>query len=531
MSHLKILHLEDDPHDAQLMEWALKRGGIEPQVVLVQSRAEFCAALDRESFDVVLSDNSLGDFDALSALAVARQRQPGIPFVCASGAAEPDRVLASLNAGANDYVLKEHPWQLVAAMRQVIAARQRRRELEGLQHQNAGMHRLVAAVQELSLARNLDSIMAIVRTAARELTGADGATFVLRDGDLCHYADEDAISPLWKGQRFPMSACISGWAMLHREPAIIEDIYADPRIPADAYRPTFVKSLAMVPIRTEAPIGAIGNYWASRHSPTPTEVSLLQALANTTSVAMENVQLYAELEQRVKDRTLQLEAANQELEAFSYSVSHDLRAPLRAVSGYAEMLHEDCGAALSESGRKHLATVRAEARRMGRLIDDLLRLARLARADLHRSKVDLATLAREIIAGLQRAAPERHVECLVPERLEVQGDSGLLRVVLENLLSNAWKYSSRTGQARIELGEQESTDAAPTYFVRDNGAGFDMNHARKLFTPFQRLHRDEEFPGTGVGLATVHRIIHRHGGRIWAEAEPGQGATFFFTLG
>src|SRR5262249_8448446 len=153
------------------------------------------------------------------------------------------------------------------------------------------MERLVSVVQELSLARNLESIMAIVRHAARELTGADGATFVLRDNGHCYYADEEAIAPLWKGKRFPMEACISGWAMLNRQPAVIEDIYADPRIPAEAYRPTFVKSLAMVPIRSLDPVGAIGTYWAKRRQPRPEEVRILQALANSTSVAMENVQL------------------------------------------------------------------------------------------------------------------------------------------------------------------------------------------------------------------------------------------------
>lgn len=172
---------------------------------------------------------------------------------------------------------------------------------------------LVSVVQQLSLARDLQSVMAIVRVAARELTGADGATFVLRDNDQCYYAEENAISPLWKGRRFPMDICISGWVMQHRQPAVIEDIYADDRIPAEAYRPTFVRSLAMVPIRTVEPIGAIGNYWARKRRPTDEEVAVLQALADSTAVALENVRVYEELEQRVQQRTAQLQAANEAL--------------------------------------------------------------------------------------------------------------------------------------------------------------------------------------------------------------------------
>jgi diguanylate cyclase (GGDEF)-like protein len=176
-----------------------------------------------------------------------------------------------------------------------------------------GMERLLQAVQELSLARTLPEIQRIVRTSARELTGCDGATFVLRDNGMCYYADEDAIAPLWKGNRFPMEICISGWSMLHREAAVIPDIYQDNRIPHAAYRPTFVKSLVMVPIRRLDPVGAIGNYWADEHRPTAQEISLLQALADSTSIAMENVRVYAELEQRVSDRTADLEAANDEI--------------------------------------------------------------------------------------------------------------------------------------------------------------------------------------------------------------------------
>ncbi len=180
-----------------------------------------------------------------------------------------------------------------------------------------GIERLLLAVQELSLARTLPDIQRIVRCSARELTGCDGAAFVLRDNDTCYYADEDAVAPLWMGSRFPIKACISGWAMLNRQAAVIPDIYRDPRIPHGIYRPTFVKSLVMVPIRKVDPVGAIGNYWADQHRPSEQEVRLLQALADSTSIAMENVRVYAELEQRVRDRTAAIEMANEEIRRLS----------------------------------------------------------------------------------------------------------------------------------------------------------------------------------------------------------------------
>jgi signal transduction histidine kinase len=405
------------------------------------------------------------------------------------------------------------------------------RRIEELEHLNRAQARLVQAVQDLSLVRTLPSIQAIVRHAAREIAGADGATFVLRDGDRCHYADEDAISPLWKGQKFPMSTCISGWAMLNAQPAVIPDIYADARIPADAYRPTFVKSLVMVPIRVKSPIGAIGVYWATPRMATEAEVALIQALANTTSVAMENVQVYTELEQRVALRTQQLEGLNRELEAFSFSVSHDLRAPLRAIGGFTGLLGEELGDAASDQARRHMARVHEGVAHMGSLIENLLRLAQVARQELTRIDVDLAQIARDVFDRLHREQPDRAVDAIIPSRLTAQCDPRLMSVVLENLLSNAWKYTSKLPRARIELGARTGPDGSQAIFVRDNGVGFESAKADKLFTPFQRMHPASEFPGTGVGLATVQRIIHRHGGRIWVEAQVGQGATFSFTCG
>jgi signal transduction histidine kinase len=390
---------------------------------------------------------------------------------------------------------------------------------------------LVGVVRRLSMVRDLGGVMEIVRRAARELTGADGATFVLADGEMCYYADEDAIAPLWKGKRFPMSACVSGWVMRNRRAAVIPDIYADERVPADAYRPTFVKSMAMAPIRTESPLGAIGNYWATATTPTPEQVAVLQALADTTSVAMENVRLYGELEQRVKDRTRELEAANRELEAFSYSVSHDLRAPLRAIRGFTARVREEHGVQIGGDGVALLDRVAAAGERMGLLIDSLLMLSRLTRQPLKRERLDLTEMAWGIVGALRSEAPAREVRVEIATGLGAHADAGLVRVAMENLLSNAWKYTAKTGEGRIEVGAIRAEGAPEVYFVRDNGAGFDMEEAGHLFAPFQRLHPVDEFPGSGVGLATVLRVVHRHGGRIWAEAARGRGATFYFTLG
>lgn len=223
------------------------------------------------------------------------------------------------------------------------------------------------------------------------------------------------------------------------------------------------------------------------------------------------------------------DAANRELEAFSYSVAHDLRAPLRSIDGFSQAVLEDCAEALDDAGKRHLDYVREAAQDMAALIDGLLSLSRVTRSELRREAIDLAGVARSVLAQLQRTAPGRVVETVVADDMTVHGDARLLRSVLENLLGNAWKFTRNRAAARIEVGSRKHNGEC-IYFVRDNGAGFDMAYADKLFGAFQRLHSAAEFEGTGIGLATVQRIVKRHGGRIWAESEVGRGATFFFTL-
>ncbi len=283
----------------------------------------------------------------------------------------------------------------------------------------------------------------------------------------------------------------------------------------------------MVPIRQQAPVGSIGNYWATPHLASAGEVFLLQALADSTSVAIENVGIYQDLERRVRERTRQLEEANQDLEAFASAISHDLRSPLHTMGGFVELL--ESGAAGPDKIPDYLGRVSQLVEVMNQRIDDLLRLAHISFAPLAQERIVLSNLARSVAANLDQANPGVNISFEIAPALEAEADPGLMRAALENLLSNAWKFSSRVSAPRVEFGRTDA-DPEPAFFIRDNGAGFDMAMAHRLFLPFQRLHTADDYQGTGIGLATVAQIIRRHGGRIWADSAPGKGATFYFTL-
>jgi signal transduction histidine kinase len=258
--------------------------------------------------------------------------------------------------------------------------------------------------------------------------------------------------------------------------------------------------------------------------------SPLISTAGEVLYILHRIEDVTEFERARRRWAAELEQANRELEAFSYSVSHDLRAPLRAVDGFSKALLSEFAERLDERGLHYLEHVRAGALRMSYLLDDLLKLSHINRAPLRREPVDLAELARKIMLDLREREPQRSVDVEVSDGLMTQADARLAIVVFENLLGNAWKFTAKQPEARIEVGQEHGANGR-FFYVRDNGAGFDMQYAEKLFAPFQRLHHDSDFEGTGIGLATVHRVIARHGGRIWAEAEVGAGATFFLSFG
>ena len=253
-------------------------------------------------------------------------------------------------------------------------------------------------------------------------------------------------------------------------------------------------------------------------------------LGRTIRYAIERHRINAELERRVADRTVQLQLANSELESFSYSVAHDLRAPLRAIKSFGDLLTMEYAEKLDATAQHYLSRVTTAAAKMDILIDDILRLARIARSDLSLQRVHLSNIVKAIANDLKHTEPERNVEFVIADDVQVTGDVGLLQIMMDNLIRNAWKYTSKTSVAKIEFGERIESENRRACFLKDNGAGFDMAYVDRLFQPFQRLHLEDEFHGNGIGLAIVQRIALRHRGRVWAEAAVDKGATFFFSI-
>ncbi len=408
----------------------------------------------------------------------------------------------------------------------VIDISARRRAERELALANRRLQELIEAVQALSEARRVEDVAAVVRSHARRLVEADGATFVLREGDQCFHIEEDGLQT---GVRIPLADGACGWAVLHGEALVIPDVLLDERTSASVHLPAGVKSLAMVPIHSSEPIGAIGVYWGHSHEATGEEVRLIRTLADASANALDVIHALEELEARVAARTVQLTEANHELEAFSYSVSHDLRAPLRAIDGFSGLLAEQFGATLDPEALRLLGVVRASCKRMSTLIDDLLTLSRLGRTEMRTRRIDMVAMVRQVLDEVLAAEDRSRWIIDIAELPDAEGDPGLIRQVWANLLQNAVKFSRRGEHPKLSIGSSPGEEMV-AYRVEDNGVGFDMAFASKLFGVFQRLHSVAEFPGTGVGLALVKRIVSRHGGTVTASGAIGQGASFSFTL-
>lgn len=390
---------------------------------------------------------------------------------------------------------------------------------------------LVETVQKLSLTKDIESVMRIVRTVARKITGADGATFVLRDGNLCYYADEDAISPLWKGSRFPMETCISGWVMLNKKPAVIEDIYVDDRIPADAYRPTFVKSLAMVPIRTMEPIGAIGNYWGKHRQPTKEEVALLQSLADITAVSIENINVRKDLVEKLDERTHmlnQLKKQKVQLEEFTHIIAHNMRAPLSNLLLLADMIKESNNTQeklfyidkqqpiidhIHETFEElveaiHVKTDFSVTREHINLEDCVLKTVKLLDGEILTSK---ATVTYDFSQANAVYFPKKYLDSII-----------------FNLLSNSIKY--RSPERKLKVHIKSYKEDGWTYLeINDNGLGIDLKKNKdKMFMLRKTFHQHPD--AKGFGLFITRTQVEAMGGSINVESSLETGSIFTIKL-
>lgn len=382
------------------------------------------------------------------------------------------------------------------------------------------MEKLVDVVRQLSQTRHIDEVTEIVRKAARELTNADGATFVLRDNDQCYYAEENAIEPLWKGQFFPLKACVSGWVMNNSEPAIIEDIYKDPRVPVEAYRPTFVKSMVMVPVRKNDPIAAIGNYWATTHKPTEEEVAILQALADTTSVALENIKLYTNLQSTIE----KLEEREASLEIFTRALAHDLKEPMRTIHSFTDLINKQ--AEFNERSKNYFHHIYNSSERMLALIDTVFQYTQINTAkNFGMQECNLSTILEDVQENLDHLIKERQAIITYDKLPWVHANHTHMMQLLQNLICNSIKHNDKT--PTIHFSAKKEHDHW-LFSIRDNGRGIDEKNFNRIFEPFKRLTGQSE-SGTGLGLSICRKIIQAHEGNIWCKSS-AVGTTFFFTL-
>jgi two-component system CheB/CheR fusion protein len=389
---------------------------------------------------------------------------------------------------------------------------------------------LVKVIQQLSFAQNLTDLMAIVRTAVRKFTAADGVTFVLRDEDACFYADEEAISPLWLGQRIPMEMCICGWSMRHHETVVIEDIYQDARIPFEIYSPTFVKSLLIVPIRTFSPLGTIGVYWAYKYRPTAEQIALVQTLADSTSIAIENLHLTQQINARLTD----LEKINRGKDEFLMIISHELRTPLNSILGFASLLAS--GTLDQEKAALAAKTIETNALAQSRIISDILDATRIisGRFSLEKKPLEITDIVTHSIESAEASAKEKEITIIHRGTKQswgkLHGDQHRLQQIFWNLISNAIKFTPRGGIIEITLERR-----GPNIHIRiqDNGEGIADEDLARIFERFYQVDSSSirKHGGLGIGLAIVKHLVEAHGGQITASSEGvGKGSAFDVTL-
>ncbi|MES1199677.1 MAG: response regulator [Pseudomonadota bacterium] len=397
---------------------------------------------------------------------------------------------------------------------------------------SASLSLLIEAVERLSGAETEVQVAAIVRTAARKLTGADGISVVLRRGDRVAYVDEDAVGPLWKGQDFPIEACISGWAMLNRETVVIEDVFQDPRIPVAAYRPTFVKSLVMAPVRPHDPIAAIGAYWAEHRRPTDDEIHALQTVARAAAVALENAQLRTSLQAAVDEA----QAADVAKSAFLANMSHEIRTPLNAVVALVDLIGRT---PLGPQQKEMIDLVSSSSEHLVQIVSDILDFSKIeaGRADLMVAPLDLASTVRSaaqlFAAQAQKQGLKLEIDIDAAAEGVFFGDEARIKQIVSNLVSNAIKYTDAGSVAvKLEIEDQVADKAMVLLHVEDTGLGFDESMSETLFQRFTQGdgNLSKRYGGVGLGLSIANALVNAMGGAIEAKSKPALGSVFTVRL-
>jgi PAS domain S-box-containing protein len=501
---IRLLIVEDSDDDATLLVRVLRHGGYTIIYEVVDTPAAMQAALEREDWDIITSDHAMPCCSASEALALAKKLRPDLPFIIVSGQIDLNLAVTLMKAGAQDYVQKRELERIIPViqreLREMKAHRERQRAEDLLKISENRNRRLFETAQDGILILDADMGQIIdVNPFLTEMLGYSQAYFFGKK--------------LWETAPFKNS---------------------------DPFKFAFTQTSNMDYIRYDnlrletsdgrlIDVEFIVNIYFIDH--TKVAQCNIRDMSMLKLAEAEILKLNIELEKRAWERTLQFQVLNQELDTFNYSVSHDLRAPLNRISGFVSDLLKGHANKQNTESLEIIQHIRASVNQMNTLIDVLFELANIFRHELERQTVDLSALVHQIADELQQKNPVREVEFRITEGITTYGDPQLMRIVLENLLGNAWKFSNQRVIACIEFGIVPQTDGCVTYFVRDNGVGFDMIQADQLFAPFQRLHNDNEFPGSGIGLATVKRIIHHHGGRVWATSTQGKGASFYFTIG
>lgn len=490
---IRVLYVDDNPLDRELVRDALEKehGGF--QVTEAKSQQDFEKRLSEGEYDLVLSDFNILGFEGLQVIDIIHAEKPSLPVVIVTGTGSEEVAVEALKRGAADYVIKttHHIQRLPYAIHDLLEKKELAEKTKRAEEER---DRLFNYSIDLLCVAGLDGYLKQINPAWTKTLGWSEAELLSRPYiEFIHPDDQEAtIHVIEQANR--------GDAILSFE--------SRHRCNNGSYK------------------------WISWNAyPLPDDAVVFAVARDVTEKkqAEEEIRrLNARLERRVYERTAQLHAANKELETFSYSVSHDLRSPLRHIDGYSSLLLEEAAAQNNPKIQEYIHTIRKASLYMGQLIDALLGLSRLERTEFQRVAFNISELAGAILTELQQNETRRAITCTIQDDLIVYASPILLRIALENLLGNAWKFTSKCEQAHIEFGCTAGDERV--FFVRDNGVGFDMAYANKLFGVFQRLHNEKEFPGLGIGLATAQRVIHRHGGRIWAESAPSEGATFYFTL-